>query len=95
MRGRVQGVGFRASCAARAEALGVAGWVRNRPDGSVELVAHGARAAVRGLLEWCRQGPQAARVSEVTLLDLPVTGAGGAHPGSTAGVDPLGGFVVR
>jgi acylphosphatase len=65
IRGRVQGVSFRWYTREEAERLGVAGWVRNRPDGSVELWAEGAREAVEALLAWCHRGPPAARVSGV------------------------------
>ncbi len=69
VRGRVQGVGFRWSCVRLAEALGVAGWVRNRADGSVELVAEGAAGAVERLVDWCRSGPAGAAVWEVLTTD--------------------------
>lgn len=67
VRGTVQGVGFRWSCRARAEQLGVAGWVRNRADGSVEVVAEGDREHVDELVAWCHQGPFLARVVEVEM----------------------------
>lgn len=63
--GRVQGVWYRGSTQERASSLGLSGWVRNRPDGSVELEAQGSEAAVQALLEWCHQGPPAARVRAV------------------------------
>lgn len=63
--GRVQGVGFRYAMQREAERLGVRGWVRNRRDGSVEALAHGASAAVERLTEWARRGPAAAQVVEV------------------------------
>lgn len=75
VRGRVQGVGFRASCAHRAEALGVAGWVRNRSDGSVEAVFEGSRPAVEAMVAWCREGPAFAWVAEVDVTEEPATGA--------------------
>ncbi|MFN8025260.1 MAG: acylphosphatase [Acidimicrobiia bacterium] len=67
--GRVQGVWFRESCRREAEALGVAGWVRNRPDGTVEGVFEGSSGAVDRLVAWCHEGPARARVDrvEVTL----------------------------
>jgi acylphosphatase len=65
--GRVQGVFFRASTAARAQDLGVTGWVRNHHDGTVEVVAEGKRAAVDQLLVWCRQGPPGARVEHLEI----------------------------
>jgi acylphosphatase len=70
--GRVQGVSYRASTIEEARRLGVTGWVRNRGDGSVELEAQGAPAQVEALLAWCAVGPPAARVSEVTVKDLPI-----------------------
>lgn len=63
--GRVQGVGFRYSLQREAERLGLAGWVRNRSDGSVEALAQGAPDALDALVAWARRGPPAARVSEV------------------------------
>jgi acylphosphatase len=67
--GLVQGVGFRYSLAARAEARGVAGWARNRPDGSVEALFEGAPDAVDALVDWCRDGPRGARVDRVEVYD--------------------------
>lgn len=63
--GRVQGVYYRASTQRRAEALGLTGWVRNLPDGRVELVAMGAEHALRELQDWLWQGPAQAQVTEV------------------------------
>jgi acylphosphatase len=67
--GRVQGVFFRDSCRTMAVALGVTGWVRNLPDGSVQVVAEGDRAAVDRLVEWCREGPPRANVTGVVVVD--------------------------
>jgi acylphosphatase len=67
--GRVQGVGFRYRCAEAASALGLAGWIRNQPDGSVEAVFEGAEAAVDSMTEWMRQGPRHARVTGVEVYD--------------------------
>jgi acylphosphatase len=61
----VQGVFFRAEAQTRAEALGVAGWIRNAGDGSVEAVFEGPDEQVESLLAWCRRGPAGARVDEV------------------------------
>jgi acylphosphatase len=69
VRGRVQGVGFRASAAHEARRLGVDGWVRNRPDGSVELEARGGPAAVDALCAWLAQGPRGARVTGVDAYE--------------------------
>ena len=65
IRGRVQGVGFRYSAYRQAQALGVAGWVRNRADGSVEAEVEGERSALEAFLEWCQDGPPLARVAAV------------------------------
>lgn len=73
VRGRVQGVGFRYSTVNRATELGVLGWVRNRGDGSVEIVAQGDRPAVDALLDWCHRGPTSARVDRVTANAEPAT----------------------
>lgn len=69
VRGRVQGVGFRAFVEHEAEKRGVAGWVRNRRDGSVEAVFAGEAAAVAALIEACRRGPLGARVDELQQRD--------------------------
>jgi acylphosphatase len=72
--GRVQGVGYRASCAREANRLGVNGSVRNRVDGTVEVVAEGDEASVASLTEWCRVGPTFARVQSIELLSETPTG---------------------
>ena len=70
--GRVQGVSFRASTATEARRLGIVGWVKNRPDGTVELEAEGPDDMVTALLAWCHEGPPAARVGHVTVVELAV-----------------------
>ncbi len=67
--GRVQGVGFRAATRDKALALGLAGWARNRPDGSVELLAEGPGAAVAAFLLWCQSGPSLARVDDCYVTE--------------------------
>ena len=67
IEGRVQGVFFRASTQDHAKRLGLNGWVRNCPDGSVEVVAEGARSQIENLIAWCRQGPRGAQVSNVGI----------------------------
>ena len=69
VQGRVQGVAFRAATRAKAEACGVAGWVRNRRDGSVEAAFEGAAEAVEALLSFCREGPRLARVERVEVFE--------------------------
>jgi acylphosphatase len=69
--GRVQGVGYRAFVEDQAEARGLSGWVRNRRDGSVEAVLHGATAAVDAAIAACRRGPPAAVVTAVAVRDEP------------------------
>jgi len=73
--GRVQGVGFRAATRAKAEACGVTGFVRNRPDGGVEAAFEGDAEAVAALIAFCRAGPRLARVERVELRELPAEGA--------------------
>jgi len=63
--GRVQGVWFRGQTQEQAESLGVAGWVRNLPDGSVEAVFEGANEAVAAVVKWCWDGPPHASVENV------------------------------
>jgi acylphosphatase len=65
VRGRVQGVGYRAFVEHQASALGLEGWVRNRRDGSVEALFAGPDAVVADMIEQCRRGPTYARVEAV------------------------------
>lgn len=65
IRGRVQGVGFRDALCGEAQARGVAGWVRNRTDGSVEALVQGPPERVAELIAWARRGPPASRVDDV------------------------------
>ncbi|HLU20299.1 MAG TPA: acylphosphatase [Pusillimonas sp.] len=64
--GRVQGVGFRAATVRQAHSLGVTGWVRNAPDGSVEVLVQGEPEQVDHMLSWLHKGPPAAKVTGVT-----------------------------
>ena len=66
--GGVQGVGYRAAAQDKARSLGLTGWVRNLPDGRVELVAEGPRTKLELLERWCWQGPPLARVTDVNLV---------------------------
>lgn len=72
--GRVQGVFFRETCRREAARHGVAGWVRNRGDGSVEAVFEGSGEAVAALVAWAGHGPPTARVSAVAVHDEPPEG---------------------
>ena len=75
VRGRVQGVGFRWFVEREAHILGIAGWVRNNHDGSVEILAQGTRDQLSGLHSRLRQGPRAARVDAVEVSEArPVDG---------------------
>lgn len=67
IRGRVQGVYFRAAAMREARRLGITGWVRNRPDGCVELLAEGEEDAIKELSSWANHGPSSARVDHVDV----------------------------
>lgn len=74
--GRVQGVSYRAYTQHEATQLGLTGWVRNCPDGRVELVAEGEQEVLQQLVLWCYQGPPAAHVTDVETQWEAATGAG-------------------
>jgi acylphosphatase len=67
--GRVQGVFFRDTARRRAEAAGLTGWVRNRPDGAVEAVFEGDPDRVEEMVEFCRHGPSRAEVATVEVIE--------------------------
>lgn len=67
--GRVQGVAFRANAQRQAQALRLTGWVRNLPDGRVEALVEGTPATVEAFVAWCRQGPPAARVKQIDVVE--------------------------
>jgi len=75
--GKVQGVGYRIWATRTAESLGLRGWVRNRRDGSVEVLATGAPDAVAALVGACRRGPSGAHVTAVTIGDAEDDGSRG------------------
>ena len=75
VHGRVQGVGFRFRCTEEADRLGVVGWVRNEPDGTVAGHFEGTPDAVRALVDWCRSGPSYADVTSVEDRPAAPTGA--------------------
>jgi acylphosphatase len=67
VHGLVQGVFFRAETRNRARSLGVGGWARNLPDGSVEAVFEGEDERVDAMVRWCRRGPRGAQVEDVDV----------------------------
>jgi len=69
--GRVQGVCFRAATRDEARRIGVAGWVRNLSDGTVEVLAQGPEDKVDRLLSWCYQGPPGGYVAVVDYTEVP------------------------
>lgn len=74
VHGRVQGVGFRYFVLNRAEELGLRGFVRNRWNGTVEVVAEGPRSRLEVLLQYLQRGPRAAKVTRVDAVWRPATG---------------------
>lgn len=74
VRGRVQGVYFRAACAAEASRHGVSGWVGNQPDGSVYAEFEGSADDVDAVVTWCHTGPSRAHVTDVEATPLEPTG---------------------
>jgi acylphosphatase len=74
IEGRVQGVFFRDTTRREAVGLDLRGWVKNRFDGSVEVVAEGPRDAVENLVQWCHHGPSYAQVTGVNRIDEEFTG---------------------
>ena len=77
VRGRVQGVFFRAETSQRASSLGLGGWVRNNPDGTLEAVFEGDRDRVDSMVEWCRRGPAHAHVDDIEVTWEAPRGDGG------------------
>jgi acylphosphatase len=75
--GLVQGVFFRAEAQQEAYRLGVAGWVRNEPDGTVAAHIEGEPGAVEAMVAWCREGPRRARVEGVDVRKAEPSGARG------------------
>lgn len=77
VRGDVQGVGFRANARAEARRLGLGGFARNLPDGTVEVEIEGADAAVADMVRWLRRGPRWATVASVTVTEIEPRGSAG------------------
>lgn len=74
VRGRITGVFFRAATQREARRLGITGWVRNRPDGNVEILAEAEEDAIREMVSWAQHGPSAARVDDVDVRWRSYTG---------------------
>ncbi len=77
VRGSVQGVFFRAETRDRARSLGLSGWVRNEPDGSVAAEFEGDEERVESMVEWCRRGPGGALVQDVEVAWVEPEGGDG------------------
>lgn len=74
VRGRVTGVFFRAATQREARRLGITGWVKNRPDGNIEILAEAEEDAIREMVSWAQHGPSAARVDDVDVRWRSYTG---------------------
>lgn len=72
--GRVQGVFFRATTVEVANKLGIKGWVRNRLDGRVEIVAEGEEGKLKDFIEWLKNGPPLAKVTDIVIEEEEPTG---------------------
>ena len=68
IHGKVQGVFFRATAREKAEELGLVGWVRNNPEGYVEVAAEGEREDLESFIAWCNKGPRNSRVDHVSVV---------------------------
>lgn len=68
--GIVQGVGYRAAFARKADSLRLSGWVRNRSDGAVEAIVAGAADALDEMIDWAQRGPAGAQVREVSVIEV-------------------------
>jgi acylphosphatase len=88
IRGRVQGVGYRAWVEHQARARGLEGWVRNRTDGSVEALFSGPQDVVAAMVASCRRGPSSARVAAVVEEPASVDALGLRHAGERFSVLP-------
>lgn len=95
IHGKVQGVAFRASMVQQARRLGLAGWVRNRRDGSVEALVVGEAAALEAILRWSRRGPPLAQVSHVAIESESEPGSDASGAAEAAGAEALVGFDQR
>ena len=73
IKGRVQGVSYRATAKEEADRLSITGWVRNTPEGHVEITATGSDAALKAFTTWCRRGPAHAHVTDLVSEPAPDT----------------------
>ena len=71
IKGRVQGVFFRATAKNVADEIGVKGWVKNTEEGDVEIVAHGTDEQLQRFMEWCKLGPRKSIVTDVVSTQIP------------------------
>lgn len=69
IKGKVQGVFYRATAAEKAEELGIAGWIKNTAEGDVEALVTANEAQLKQFIDWCKQGPRRANVAEVILTE--------------------------
>lgn len=69
VKGKVQGVFYRATAKKIADEIGVTGWIKNTPDNCVEMVASGSQHCLQRFIEWCKRGPARANVSEVKITE--------------------------
>lgn len=74
IKGHVQGVYFRASAREKALSLDLKGWVKNNPEGHVELIACGNQENIEKFLNWCRQGPRGAKVTDIQVVAIEAIG---------------------
>ena len=79
IKGRVQGVFYRASALEQAENLAISGWVRNTEEGHVECLASGTEESVNAFIAWCRRGPSAAQVTAVDVSPAESHAGSGFH----------------
>lgn len=73
IKGKVQGVSYRAAAKGRAANLVLTGWVKNTADGDVEATVTGENEAIQQFIKWCRQGPPSAVVTDVQVKPVPET----------------------
>jgi acylphosphatase len=74
IKGSVQGLFFRAGAKAKADELGITGWIKNEPDGSISAEISGSAINMQKFIAWCKKGPPGARVEEVQVTDQPDSG---------------------